>query len=42
VGNLERHFAKLALSEPDGPEREIATTGAEIDNLVYELYGITE
>ena len=23
-------------------EREIASTGAEIDNLVYELYGITD
>ena len=23
-------------------EREIAATDAEIDNLVYELYGITE
>jgi hypothetical protein len=29
-------------SELDRLEREIASTDLEIDNLVYELYGITE
>jgi hypothetical protein len=32
----------LAPSELDRLEREIAATDAEIDELVYELYGITE
>jgi len=27
--------------ERDRLEREIASTGAEIDNLVYDLYGIS-
>ena len=31
-----------ATPELDRLEREIAATDAEIDNLVYELYGITE
>jgi hypothetical protein len=31
----------LAPSELERTEREIASTDAEIDNLVYELYGIT-
>lgn len=32
----------LAASQLDRLEREIAATDAEIDNLVYELYGATE
>ena len=35
-------FGKLAPSQLDRLEREIASTDAEIDNLVYELYGITD
>jgi hypothetical protein len=34
-------FGKLAPSQLDRLEREIASTDGEIDNLVYELYGIT-
>ena len=33
--------SKLAPSEIDRLEREIATTDAEIDDLVFKLYGIT-
>ncbi len=33
------HSSPLQLERID---REIAATDAEIDNLVYELYGITE
>lgn len=40
--NKERQSDKLAPSELEGVERSIATTDAEIDSLVYELYGITE
>jgi type I restriction-modification system DNA methylase subunit len=40
--NKKRHPGKLAPSELDHVEREIAATDAEIDNLVYELYGITD
>ena len=36
------HPGKLAPSEVDRLEHENAPTDAEIDNLVYELYGITE
>jgi hypothetical protein len=32
---------KLAPSEVDRLEREIASTDAEIDDVVYELYRIT-
>lgn len=39
--NNKKHSSKLARSELDRLEREIAATDAEIDNLVYELYGIT-
>lgn len=35
-------FGKLAPSELDRLEREIASTDREIDEFVYELYGITE
>ena len=40
--NKKKHSGKLAPSELDRLEREIATTDAEIDELVYELYGITD
>jgi hypothetical protein len=39
--NKRKHSGKLAPSELDRLEREIAATDAEIDELVYELYGIT-
>ena len=38
----KKHPGKLAPSELDRLEREIAATDGEIDNLVYELYGITD
>ena len=40
--NKEKHSGKLAPSELDRLEREIATTDPEIDELVYELYDITD
>jgi hypothetical protein len=40
--NKKKHSGKLAPSELDRVEREIAATDAEIDNLVYEVYGITQ
>jgi hypothetical protein len=40
--NKKKHSGKLAPSELDRLEREIASTDHEIDELVYELYGITE
>jgi hypothetical protein len=40
--NKKKHSGKLAPSELDRLEREIASTDAEIDELVYELYGISE
>lgn len=40
--NKKRHSGRLAPSELERVEREIATTDAEIDDMVYELYGITE
>jgi hypothetical protein len=39
--NKKKHSGKLAPSELDRLEREIATTDREIDELVYELYAIT-
>jgi hypothetical protein len=39
--NKKKHSGKLAPSELDRLEREIAATDAEIDELVYDLYGIT-
>ncbi|MGH9736813.1 MAG: TaqI-like C-terminal specificity domain-containing protein, partial [Candidatus Acidiferrales bacterium] len=39
--NKKKHSGKLAPSELDRLEREIAATDAQIDDLVYELYGIT-
>jgi len=40
--NKKKHSANLAPFQLDSLEREIASTDAEIDNLVYELYGITD
>ena len=40
--NKKKSLGKLAPSEFDRLEREIATTDAELDNLVYALYGITQ
>ncbi len=39
--NKKRHSGKLAPSEIDRVDRELASTDAEIDDLVYELYEIT-
>ncbi len=39
--NKKKHSGRLAPSELDRLERDIAATDAEIDDLVYELYGIT-
>ena len=38
----EEHSGRLAPSDLDRLEREIASTDAQIDDLVYDLYGITE
>jgi hypothetical protein len=40
--NKSKHSGKLAPSQLDRLEREIAATDQEIDHLVYELYSITE
>ena len=40
--NRKKHSGKLAPSELDRLEREIAATDAQIDDLVYDLYGITD
>lgn len=40
--NQEKHSGTPAPSEIGHLEREIAATDAEIDDLVYELYGITD
>jgi type I restriction-modification system DNA methylase subunit len=40
--NKRKHSAKLAPSELERLEREIAATDAEIDDLVFKLYGITD
>ncbi len=40
--NKKKHSGKLAPSEIERVEREIAATDAEIDELVYDLYGISE
>ncbi len=39
--NKQKHSGKLAPSQVERIDREIAATDAEIDDLVYELYGIT-
>jgi hypothetical protein len=40
--NKQKHSGKLAPSQVDRVDREIATRDQEIDKLVYELYGITD
>jgi hypothetical protein len=40
--NKKKQSGKLAPSELERTEREIASTDAEIDDLVYELYDITD
>ena len=40
--NKQKHSGKLAPSQVDRIDREIAAKDEEIDELVYELYGITE
>jgi type I restriction-modification system DNA methylase subunit len=40
--NRQKHSGKLAPSQVERVDREFAATDAEIDNLVYELYGIPE
>ena len=39
--NKKKHSGKLAPSELDRLEREIASTDREIDEVVYALYGVT-
>ena len=40
--NKQKHSGKLAPSQVERVDREISATDAEIDNLVYDLYGITD
>jgi hypothetical protein len=40
--NKRKYSGKLAPSELDRLEREIASTDREIDELVYDLYGVTD
>jgi hypothetical protein len=40
--NKKKHSGKLAPSEQERLEREIATTDEGIDQLVYDLYGVTD
>jgi hypothetical protein len=40
--NKKKHSGKLAPSELDRLDRGITSTDQEIDELVYELYGITD
>jgi len=40
--NKKKHSGNLAPPEIERVEREIAATDEESDNLVYELYGITD
>jgi hypothetical protein len=42
ASSARRHSGNRAPSELERLEREIAATDEEIDNLVYELYGITD
>ncbi len=39
--NIDKHSGTLAPSEIERLERDITSTDQEIDELVYELYGIT-
>ncbi len=40
--NKKEHSGKLEPSEIERVEREIASTDAEIDNLVYDIYGVMD
>jgi len=40
--NKQKHSGKLAPSQVERVDCEIAATNEEIDNLVYELYRITD
>ena len=40
--NKHKHSGKLAPSQVERVDREIAATDAGIDELVYELYAITD
>jgi type I restriction-modification system DNA methylase subunit len=40
--NKKKHSGKLAPSQLEQVERDIGATDAKIDDLVYELYGITD
>ncbi len=40
--NKRKRSGRCALSEVERLEREIAATDAEIDDLVFKLYGITD
>jgi hypothetical protein len=40
--NKQKHSGKLAPSQVERTDREIAAADAEIDDLVFELYGITD
>jgi hypothetical protein len=40
--NKQTHSGKLAPSQVERADREIAATDDEIDELVYELYDITD
>ena len=40
--NRQKRSGKLAPSQVDRVDREIAATDPEIDDLVYNLYGITD
>jgi type I restriction-modification system DNA methylase subunit len=40
--NKQKHSGRLAPSQVERVDREIAATDAEIDDLVYDLYGITD
>jgi hypothetical protein len=40
--NRQKHSGKLAPSQVERVDREIAATDEDIDKLVYELYAITD
>ena len=40
--NKQKHSGKLAPSQVERVDHDIATTDKEIDELVYVLYGINE
>jgi phosphoenolpyruvate-protein kinase (PTS system EI component) len=40
--NKKKHSVRLARSELERLEREIASTDRETDNMVYEFHGVTD